>query len=146
VTNGIVALKRINTKQEENGFPITAIREVKILKALNHPNVVKLLEIVTSKGRWLDVVVECWNVGGHSFVHFCIFIHETAHSYSPLKWSRQVYYHGSCLKCALGIIMLLPHLFSLFVNLTWTDLCVCTQNKGIFLRMYSWSLNTSNMT
>jgi len=46
----IVALKRINTAQEENGFPITAIREVKILKALKHPNVVNLREIVTSKG------------------------------------------------------------------------------------------------
>ena len=50
VTNGIVALKRINTTQEENGFPITAIREVKILKALNHPNIVELKEIVTYKG------------------------------------------------------------------------------------------------
>lgn len=49
VTGEIVALKRINTEQEENGFPITAIREVKILKALRHPNIVKLLEIVTSK-------------------------------------------------------------------------------------------------
>lgn len=45
----IVALKRINTEQEENGFPITAIREVKILKALHHVNIVKLKEIVTSK-------------------------------------------------------------------------------------------------
>lgn len=49
VTGEIVALKRINTEQEENGFPITAIREVKILKALRHENIVKLLEIVTSK-------------------------------------------------------------------------------------------------
>lgn len=49
-SNGeIVALKRINTEQEENGFPITALREVKILKALNHENVIKLKEIVTSK-------------------------------------------------------------------------------------------------
>mmetsp|Transcript_19693 Transcript_19693/g.28545 ORF Transcript_19693/g.28545 Transcript_19693/m.28545 type:complete len:450 (-) Transcript_19693:603-1952(-) len=48
-TGEMVALKRINTKQEENGFPITAIREVKILKALNHKNIVDLKEIVTSK-------------------------------------------------------------------------------------------------
>lgn len=48
-TGEVVALKRINTEQEENGFPITAIREVKILKALNHENVIKLKEIVTSK-------------------------------------------------------------------------------------------------
>ena len=44
-------MKRINTEQEENGFPITALREVKILKALKHENVVKLIEIVTSKGE-----------------------------------------------------------------------------------------------
>jgi len=50
LSNEIVALKRINTKQEENGFPITALREVKILKALRHPNIVTLKEIVTSKG------------------------------------------------------------------------------------------------
>ena len=50
-----MALKRINTEEEENGFPITAIREVKILKALNHPNVVELKEIVTSKGEFAGV-------------------------------------------------------------------------------------------
>eukprot|EP00558_Chaetoceros_sp_UNC1202_P011655 CAMPEP_0197243948 /NCGR_PEP_ID=MMETSP1429-20130617/9229_1 /TAXON_ID=49237 /ORGANISM="Chaetoceros sp., Strain UNC1202" /LENGTH=464 /DNA_ID=CAMNT_0042704241 /DNA_START=441 /DNA_END=1835 /DNA_ORIENTATION=+ len=49
VTGKIVALKRINTAKEENGFPITSIREVKILKALHHVNIVKLLEIVTSE-------------------------------------------------------------------------------------------------
>ena len=31
-------------------FPITAIREIKILKVLNHKNIVRLQEIVTSKG------------------------------------------------------------------------------------------------
>lgn len=51
-SNEIVALKRINTKQEENGFPITALREVKILKALHHANIVNLKEIVTSKGAY----------------------------------------------------------------------------------------------
>ncbi|GKY98870.1 hypothetical protein MPSEU_000843000 [Mayamaea pseudoterrestris] len=49
LTLEVVALKRINTNQEENGFPITALREVKILKALNHKNIVRLQEIVTSK-------------------------------------------------------------------------------------------------
>ena len=60
VSNEIVALKRINTKQEENGFPITALREVKILKALRHKNIVTLKEIVTSKGMLpqpLDLVL-----------------------------------------------------------------------------------------
>jgi cyclin-dependent kinase 12/13 len=49
-SNNVVALKRINTEQEENGFPITALREVKILKALKHPNFVQLEDIVCSKG------------------------------------------------------------------------------------------------
>lgn len=49
ITGEVVALKRINTEAEANGFPITAIREVKILKALNHENIVQLKEIVTSK-------------------------------------------------------------------------------------------------
>lgn len=34
-------------------FPITAIREIKILKKLQHENVIKLKEIVTSKGLFL---------------------------------------------------------------------------------------------
>lgn len=33
-------------------FPITAIREIKILKKLQHSNVIKLKEIVTSKGNY----------------------------------------------------------------------------------------------
>jgi len=36
------------------GFPITAVREIKILRQLNHPNIVKLLEIVTDKRDALD--------------------------------------------------------------------------------------------
>lgn len=55
-TGEIVALKRINTEQEENGFPITAIREIKILKALNHENIVGLKEIVVSKEETNDQI------------------------------------------------------------------------------------------
>jgi len=44
-----VALKRVRMDNEKEGFPITAIREIKILKILNHKNVVRLKEIVTSK-------------------------------------------------------------------------------------------------
>lgn len=32
-------------------FPITAIREIKILKKLHHENVIDLKEIVTSPGK-----------------------------------------------------------------------------------------------
>ncbi|KAL9691848.1 hypothetical protein QQ045_012275 [Rhodiola kirilowii] len=49
-TGEIVALKRIRMDNEREGFPITAIREIRLLKKLDHPNVVKLKEMVTSTG------------------------------------------------------------------------------------------------
>ncbi|KAL5677863.1 hypothetical protein ACJX0J_013994, partial [Zea mays] len=53
-TNEIVALKKIRMDNEREGFPITAIREIKILKKLHHQNVIKLKEIVTSPGPERD--------------------------------------------------------------------------------------------
>ena len=44
-----VALKKVRLENEKEGFPITAIREIKILRQLNHPNIVNLMEIVTDK-------------------------------------------------------------------------------------------------
>lgn len=44
-----MALKKIRMKNENEGFPITAIREIKILKELDHANIVQLKEIVVSK-------------------------------------------------------------------------------------------------
>jgi len=41
-------------ENEREGFPITAIREIKLLRQLNHPNVVQLTEIVTDKRDALD--------------------------------------------------------------------------------------------
>lgn len=37
--------------QEKDGMPITALREIKILKALDHPNIVKVLDIVVMPSR-----------------------------------------------------------------------------------------------
>ncbi|CAK7340348.1 unnamed protein product [Dovyalis caffra] len=48
MTGEIVALKKIRMDNEREGFPITAIREIKILKKLHHENVINLKEIVTS--------------------------------------------------------------------------------------------------
>eukprot|EP01103_Thecamoeba_quadrilineata_P018569 TRINITY_DN711_c0_g1_i1.p1 TRINITY_DN711_c0_g1~~TRINITY_DN711_c0_g1_i1.p1 ORF type:complete len:541 (+),score=51.22 TRINITY_DN711_c0_g1_i1:56-1624(+) len=44
----VVALKKVRMDNEKEGFPITAIREVKILKELDHENIIKLKDIVTS--------------------------------------------------------------------------------------------------
>jgi len=50
-TGEIVALKKVRMENEKEGFPITAIREIKILKSLNHKNIIKMKEIVTSKAH-----------------------------------------------------------------------------------------------
>lgn len=50
-TNDKVALKKIRMDTEKEGFPITAIREIKILSTLSHPNVVNLREIVRSESK-----------------------------------------------------------------------------------------------
>lgn len=42
VSGEIVALKRIRLESEDEGIPSTAIREIALLKELQHPNVVKL--------------------------------------------------------------------------------------------------------
>lgn len=46
-----VALKMIRMDTEKEGFPITAIREIKLLFGLKHENIVNLREIVRSKGE-----------------------------------------------------------------------------------------------
>ena len=49
VTREMVALKKVRTDNEKEGFPITAVREIKILRQLSHENIVNLKEIVTDK-------------------------------------------------------------------------------------------------
>lgn len=49
-SGNVVATKKILlTENEKQGFPITAIREIMILRSLNHENIVKLLDVVSSK-------------------------------------------------------------------------------------------------
>lgn len=50
-----VALKKIRMDNEKEGFPITAIREIKLLKRLENENVITLKEIVRSQGRQKEI-------------------------------------------------------------------------------------------
>ncbi|RKO93082.1 kinase-like domain-containing protein, partial [Blyttiomyces helicus] len=52
--NTKVALKKILMHNEKEGIPITALREIKILKALKHPNVINLIEMSYQKGKGCD--------------------------------------------------------------------------------------------
>ncbi|GAB5371847.1 hypothetical protein AAMO2058_001614900 [Amorphochlora amoebiformis] len=45
-TGEVVALKKIKMEKNNGSFPITSLREINILMAIDHPNIVKLKEIV----------------------------------------------------------------------------------------------------
>jgi len=49
--NKVVALKKIRLEAEDEGVPSTAIREISLLKELNDPNIVSLLEIVHADSK-----------------------------------------------------------------------------------------------
>ena len=44
-TKQLVALKRILMHNEKEGMPVTALREIKIIKALHHPCVIEILDM-----------------------------------------------------------------------------------------------------
>ena len=49
-TQAFVALKRVRMEAERDGFPVTAMREIKLLQSLRHDNVVRLHEMMVSNG------------------------------------------------------------------------------------------------
>lgn len=59
-TGTLVALKRIRMEAEKDGFPVTAVREIKLLQSLRHPNVVNLIEMMVSKGAHAHVPRQCF--------------------------------------------------------------------------------------
>ncbi|XP_062159472.1 cell division control protein 2 homolog [Alnus glutinosa] len=50
-TNETIALKKIRLEQEDEGVPSTAIREISLLKEMQHVNIVKLQDVVHSEKR-----------------------------------------------------------------------------------------------
>ncbi|RMZ83622.1 hypothetical protein DV738_g929, partial [Chaetothyriales sp. CBS 135597] len=50
-TGQIVALKKILMHNEKDGFPITALREIKLLKQLDHVNILKLTEMAVERPK-----------------------------------------------------------------------------------------------
>ncbi|KAK9770154.1 putative Protein kinase domain-containing protein [Seiridium cardinale] len=45
----LVALKKIRMEGEKDGFPVTAVREIKLLQSLRHDNIVALQEVMIEK-------------------------------------------------------------------------------------------------
>ncbi|KAK8754021.1 hypothetical protein OTU49_008311, partial [Cherax quadricarinatus] len=60
VTKRIVALKKIRLENEADGVPSTALREISLLKELDHENIVRLLDVVYGD-RKLYMVFEYLN-------------------------------------------------------------------------------------
>jgi len=50
-TGQVVALKKILMHNEKDGFPITALREIKLLKQLDHVNILKLEEMAVERPK-----------------------------------------------------------------------------------------------
>jgi cyclin-dependent kinase len=56
-TGEIFALKEIKLESEDEGIPSTAIREIALLKELQHPNVVRLVNVLHTD-KMLTLVFE----------------------------------------------------------------------------------------
>jgi len=57
LTGEFVALKKIRLEAEDEGIPSTAIREISILKELQHPNIVRLHDVIHTEKK-LTLVFE----------------------------------------------------------------------------------------
>lgn len=58
----MVALKRITLENENEGVPVTALREIALLKELKHPNIVRLYDVIHTP-RKLTLVFELLDQG-----------------------------------------------------------------------------------
>ncbi|CAF3055352.1 unnamed protein product [Rotaria socialis] len=54
-TGDLCALKKVRLENEKEGFPITAVREIQILRQLTHENIVNLKEIVMDARSISDI-------------------------------------------------------------------------------------------
>lgn len=55
--NKEVALKKMKLKSVDEGIPVTSLREIALLKSLDHPNIMKLYNVIHGSGK-LTLVVE----------------------------------------------------------------------------------------
>ena len=72
-TNDIVAIKRIpfTDSTPEGGVPCNVIREISLLRELDHPNVVKLFDIIQAQPDGLYLVFEFVKYDLKSFMDQC---------------------------------------------------------------------------
>lgn len=57
LTNETIALKKIRLEQEDEGVPSTAIREISLLKEMQHGNIVRSCSVMLSTSIMLNVLL-----------------------------------------------------------------------------------------
>ena len=50
-SNGIIAIKKIKIDLENEGIPSTALREITILRELQHPNIIELKDVICNNNK-----------------------------------------------------------------------------------------------
>jgi cyclin-dependent kinase len=80
-TGDILALKKIRLEAEDEGIPSTAIREISLLKELQHPNIVRLYDVVHTE-RKLTLVFEFLDQDLKKYLDVC----ENGMEPSITKW------------------------------------------------------------
>ncbi|KAL5061696.1 hypothetical protein RYX36_023433 [Vicia faba] len=67
--NSIVAIKQISIESISNAVPGCIVREVSFLKELNHPNIVRLLNVTSNKDtRLVSLVFECLDCDLNTYI------------------------------------------------------------------------------
>ncbi|KAK1760467.1 kinase-like domain-containing protein [Echria macrotheca] len=59
----LVAIKKMKVQREQDGIAYDAVRELKFLQELHHPNIVELLSVFNSKDQNLNLVLEYLPLG-----------------------------------------------------------------------------------
>jgi serine/threonine protein kinase len=63
----VVAIKRVKIEHGDEGIPSTALREIALLKELDHPGIVKLMDIVHGENK-LYLIFEFFNMDMKKFL------------------------------------------------------------------------------
>jgi hypothetical protein len=86
-TGGVFALKKILMHNEKEGFPITALREVKLLKMLSHPNILRLEEMAVERQQGA-------RVGRHVKIHLVLMPHRRRQGKKRQETRHPLYGHS----------------------------------------------------
>lgn len=69
LTNETIALKKIRLEQEDEGVPSTAIREISLLKEMQHGNIVRYLYLL------LFLLCQCFWINKYDDIVYQGFLH-----------------------------------------------------------------------